>query len=489
MASSKWKSATARKDVLDRKAYYMGRYQTKTITESTLETLRLSLRAAKQRKTRIRMSPLGFYFGTKPGGLLNTDKVPYQFVPLEDIESLQLDSVLRDVLLCVIRINQNRNNVQNGHVDSAVAQHYEINAFHIEPRDAVLFQRAHKEFKQKGVSSYQQMSERDGRTMTRPFSDLHITDEPGRVRSRGNNTPVLVQSRTDRETRHRNYSGSVYRRSSFDAADGLLSTNHGSPPSHTYRRKMMRDAATDPRYSTTSGGWKLTPSVGHSITTRVYFHRNQPKADVECQLSPEPEQSISRSSFNSTSGVIRNTSNSERSHKKDSVKRRMRSLSREMDQLRSMLEDSDDDLCNDVGSAPEVSSAGTGSTHRTGERVIRLNSPFGSSGNQNLAGTIDTRLGTVDVVVDEPQYPNTAHRRFGVRRSNQDGYTSDVQMTSHQKRIGHVQRRASERRHGNAELAGRYVYYRPITSDLRTGQGFDSQTYVRSGSRQTWIQQ
>ena len=476
MASSKWKSATTSgKDILDRKAYYMGRYQTKAITEATLDTLRLSLRQAKQRKTRIKMSPLGFCFGTKPGGLLTTDKVPYQFVPLEDIESLRLDSVLRDVLLCIIRIDHNRNNVQNGHVDSAVAQHYEISAFHVDPRDAVLFQRAHQEFKSKGVPGfYQPKSERDDRTRTRTFSDPHISDDSGWMTSRANNTKILPQSRSEKDIRNRNYSGAVYRRSSFDAADGVLPTDYGNHPGHTYRRKTTRDVATDPRYPATSIAKKLTPSVGHSITTRVYFYKDLPKADVECQLSAEPE-TVSRSSFSSSS---------HRGYSKDSVKTRIRNLSREMDQLRSMLADSDDDLVhNGISTSHEVSSTATGSSQRTSGQVIRLNSP---SGNQKLAGTIDTRAGAVDVVVDEPFYSTDRHR-VGVRRSHHDGYMSDVQVTSHNHRTDRVHRRASDRNYVGTEVAGRYVYYRPVTSDLRPTHSFDNQTYARSGPPRRWI--
>lgn len=102
---TKHKSRARYRILVEKKAWFLGRFLTSLLTDAALERLRTHITSSgkKGSKTRLRLSEQGLSFGHKIGGPLS-DRIPNEFIPLIDVEALGPDDRYANLLLCVTRL-------------------------------------------------------------------------------------------------------------------------------------------------------------------------------------------------------------------------------------------------------------------------------------------------------------------------------------------------------------------------------------------------
>ena len=91
--------------LLEKKAWFLGRFLTKNVNEESLAKLRSVIRINKGIKTKLKLTSSGLVSGSKSNGFIRT-KVPYEFAPLEDVMDVIVDSRFGDVILCIYRLTE-----------------------------------------------------------------------------------------------------------------------------------------------------------------------------------------------------------------------------------------------------------------------------------------------------------------------------------------------------------------------------------------------
>ena len=98
------KKTKGNKVILEKSAYFVGRFLTKVVNDSALEKLRGIIRLDKGYKTKLRLGVEGVSSGHKFSAALLKNRLPYDFIPLTDIINVLQDTKYKNLLLFVVTL-------------------------------------------------------------------------------------------------------------------------------------------------------------------------------------------------------------------------------------------------------------------------------------------------------------------------------------------------------------------------------------------------
>ena len=379
---------------IEKKAWFLGRFITRTLTDSSLAKLRAHVRLNKGYKTKLKLTSEGLASGNKSSALLK-NKIPYEFTPLTDIKDISTDQVFHNVLLCVFLLTD----IQ-----------YEITAYRFsDETEARLFQHAYYDLVGRSYS----VSPR-GKPFTLSGGHVPIRAGPEEVYGHPVNWTMREKPTTTYEEEphkvngiYRN--GVTYRRPSLNelmvqkgtVKEYRVVSPRGrsvSPASVRYvpDYKTFRDVAVLALLDTPDDSrFRRRPYFNRQ---RCYYRDGVANCDVSCQVYlPVPTNRIQVTNNWSSNGT------------RDSMKRHIDDLTEEVKQLREMV------INNNINPPTVVYRSELHSDHgyRSNGHHSNGNHDSGQDSESSsftsldtiarasLGNRIDTGVGAVKVLVDD----------------------------------------------------------------------------------------
>ncbi len=403
--------------LLELKAWFLGRFLSSNLTEDSLSRLRSHVASgARGKKTKIRLSSQAFSFGHRSTGLLK-DRLPYEFVPLIDIEGMFVDSLYSNLLLCVTRILAEELGSEQQRTK------FEITAFRL-PReeDCLRFQHAYSEIRGRyfpgetvGVlvdnnntlevtadrkerrGEWSTQWGRTGRWIQNASSADHVDgDRQQRFSSSTLEDAALGHRQTETLTRHYDFQREEW--------------------GHT-ARVPTRDVSTHVDFP--GSGGPCTGRRGESYTDKVYYVSGRPVADVGSQAEPDYGLDTLYDGESST------TSES------DAMKNQIADLTREVTQLRQMMGEKAVPNGSPFGDTFRSTTSTTTVTSNGG--AARMHSGAVTSGNADV-GAVTVKVpnrqnvNAMNLVVYPAETPRVSNSSF-----RSEGYSGAVNHTSGRK--------------------------------------------------------